>query len=87
VWCSPAEGLPLYHEVFNGNTAEVITIKAVIEKIVARFPIKRIIAVADRGLLSTENLLICKKLLCLEATSLNSFWPYWAGATEILLNC
>lgn len=51
-----SEGLPLYHEVFNGNTAEVTTIKAVIEKIVARFPIKRIIAVADRGLLSTENL-------------------------------
>ena len=51
-----AEGLPLYHEVFEGNTAEVTTIKGVIEKIVARFPIKRIIAVADRGLLSTENL-------------------------------
>ena len=51
-----SEGLPLYHEVFEGNTAEVTTIKAVIEKIVARFPIKRIIAVADRGLLSTENL-------------------------------
>jgi transposase len=51
-----AEGLPLYHQVFDGNTAEVTTIKGVIEKIVARFPIKRIIAVADRGLLSTENL-------------------------------
>ncbi len=51
-----AEGLPLWHEVFDGNTAEVTTIKGVIEKIVARFPIKRIIAVADRGLLSTENL-------------------------------
>ena len=51
-----AEGLPLYHEVFEGNTAEVTTIKGVIEKIVARFPIKRVIAVADRGLLSTENL-------------------------------
>jgi transposase len=51
-----AEGLPLYHEVFDGNTAEVTTIKGVIEKIVARFPIKRVIAVADRGLLSTENL-------------------------------
>ena len=25
-----AEGLPLYHEVFEGNTAEVTTIKAVI---------------------------------------------------------
>ena len=51
-----AEGLPLYHEVFDGNTAEVTTLKSVIEKIVKRFPIKRIIAVADRGLLSTDNL-------------------------------
>lgn len=51
-----AEGLPLWHEVFEGNTAEVATIKGVIEKIVARFPIKRVIAVADRGLLSTDNL-------------------------------
>ena len=31
-----AEGLPLWHEVFEGNTAEVATIKGVIEKIVAR---------------------------------------------------
>jgi transposase len=51
-----AEGLPLYHEVFEGNTAEVTTLKGVIEKIVKRFPVKRIIAVADRGLLSTDNL-------------------------------
>ncbi len=51
-----AEGLPLYHEVFDGNTAEVTTLKPVIEKIVKRFPIKRVIAVADRGLLSTDNL-------------------------------
>ena len=51
-----AEGLPLYHEVFDGNTAEVTTLKGVIEKIVSRFPIKRVIAVADRGLLSTDNL-------------------------------
>ncbi len=51
-----AEGLPLYHEVFDGNTAEVTTLKPVIEKIIKRFPIKRVIAVADRGLLSTDNL-------------------------------
>ena len=51
-----AEGLPLYHEVFDGNTAEVTTLKPTIEKIVARFPVKRVIAVADRGLLSTDNL-------------------------------
>ena len=51
-----AEGLPLYHEVFDGNTAEVATLKAVIQRIVKQFPVKRIIAVADRGLLSTDNL-------------------------------
>ena len=51
-----AEGLPLYHEVFDGNTAEVTTLKGVIQRIVQQFPIKRVIAVADRGLLSTDNL-------------------------------
>ena len=51
-----ADGLPLYHEVFGGNTAEVTTLKPTLEKIVKRFPIKRVIAVADRGLLSTDNL-------------------------------
>lgn len=51
-----AEGLPLYHEVFDGNTAEVTTLKSVIQRIVKQFPIKRVIAVADRGLLSTDNL-------------------------------
>ncbi len=51
-----AEGLPLYHEVFDGNTFEVQTLKPTLEKIVKRFPVKRVIAVADRGLLSVENL-------------------------------
>jgi transposase len=51
-----AEGLPLYHEVFDGNTAEVSTLKDVIQRIVKQFPVKRVIAVADRGLLSTDNL-------------------------------
>ena len=51
-----ADGLPLYHEVFDGNTAEVTTLKPTIEKIVQRYPVKRVIAVADRGLLSVDNL-------------------------------
>lgn len=58
-----SEGLPLYHEVFDGNTAEVTTLKGVIEKIVARFPIKRVIAVADRGLLSTDNLVDLQEIV------------------------
>jgi hypothetical protein len=51
-----ADGLPLYHEIFEGNTAEVSTLKPIIGKIVQRYPVKRIIAVADRGLLSIDNL-------------------------------
>ena len=51
-----ADGLPLYHEVFDGNTAEVTTLKPTIEKILQRYPVRRVIAVADRGLLSIDNL-------------------------------
>ena len=51
-----ADGLPLYHEVFDGNTGEVSTLKPTIKKIIERFPVKRVIAVADRGLLSIDNL-------------------------------
>ncbi len=51
-----AEGLPIYHDVFTGNTSEVTTLKPTLEKILARFPIRRVIVVADRGLLSTDNL-------------------------------
>lgn len=51
-----ADGIPLYHEVFDGNTAEVTTLKPTIEKVIQRFPVQRVIAVADRGLLSTDNL-------------------------------
>ena len=51
-----AEGIPLYHEVFEGNTAEVGTLSGSLEKIMQRFPVQRVIAVADRGLLSMDNL-------------------------------
>jgi transposase len=50
------EGIPLYHEVFEGNTAEVGTLKASLQKVMARFAIERVVAVADRGLLSLHNL-------------------------------
>src|SRR5690606_4918648 len=58
-----AEGIPLYHEVFPGNTAEVGTLKASLLKVLERFPIKRVIAVADRGLLSLDNLEELQKIV------------------------
>lgn len=52
-----ADGLPIYHEVFDGNTAETRTLLPTVETVLARFPsINRLILVADRGLLSLENL-------------------------------
>jgi hypothetical protein len=51
-----AEGLPIYHEVFAGNTAETTTLVPTIQRVLSRFPIRRVIVVADRGLLSLDNL-------------------------------
>jgi len=50
------EGIPHDHEVFEGNTAEVGTLKTSLQKVMARFAIERVVAVADRGLLSLHNL-------------------------------
>lgn len=51
-----AEGLPIHHEVFAGNAAETHTLVPTIERVLARFPIRRVVLVADRGLLSLDNL-------------------------------
>lgn len=51
-----AEGLPIHHEVFAGNAAETHTLVPTIERVLTRFPIRRVVLVADRGLLSLDNL-------------------------------
>ena len=52
-----AEGLPIYHEVFDGNVAEVATLEPTLAKVLARFAhIRRLVVVADRGLLSVQNI-------------------------------
>jgi transposase len=52
-----AEGLPIYHQVFDGNQAECPTLIPTLKKVLQRFPhIKRLIVVADRGLLSLDNI-------------------------------
>ena len=52
-----AEGLPIYHEVFDGNQAESATLVPTLKTVLARFAqIKRLIVVADRGLLSLDNM-------------------------------
>ena len=52
-----AEGLPIYHEVFDGNAAETKTLLPTLKTVLERFPsVRRLVLVADRGLLSLDNL-------------------------------
>ena len=57
-----AEGLPIAHEVHPGNTAEAKTLLPMIRGLLARYPLKRVVLVADRGLLSVGNLQELDKL-------------------------
>ena len=50
-----AEGLPLMHTVHAGNVSETTTLKAMLATVLERFPVERVIVVADRGLLSLDN--------------------------------
>jgi hypothetical protein len=51
-----ADGLPLMHTVHPGNVAETKTLQAMLATVLQRFPIQRVILVADRGLLSLDNI-------------------------------
>jgi hypothetical protein len=51
-----AEGLPIAHEVHAGNIGEVATLLPAIEKAIGRYQIDQVVLVADRGLLSLDNL-------------------------------
>ena len=51
-----AEGLPIAHEVHPGNIAEAKTLLPMIKSLLTRYPLKRVVLVADRGLLSVNNL-------------------------------
>ena len=58
-----ADGMPIYHEVFDGNTAEAPTLQPTLKKVLARYPhIRRLVVVADRGLLSLDNIEALSKL-------------------------
>lgn len=50
-----AEGLPLMHTVHPGNVSETTTLRAMLAQVLKRFPVERVILVADRGLLSLDN--------------------------------
>jgi transposase len=51
-----ADGIPIAHHVFAGNTADVTTLPEVLEDLKERFGVGGICVVADRGLVSADNL-------------------------------
>ena len=50
-------GYPISCQFFEGNTADVRTIRRVIDIVKRRFELKRVILVADRGMVSVNNLM------------------------------
>jgi Transposase DDE domain len=52
------DGLPIAHHVFPGDTADVATLPGVAEDLCRRFAVSGLTLVADRGLISEDNLAI-----------------------------
>jgi len=50
-----SDGIPIAHHVFAGNTSDASTLPAVLDDLARRFAVGRICIVADRGLISTDN--------------------------------
>ena len=50
------DGIPIAHHVFGGNTNDATTLPAVLKDLQERFGVGRIAVVADRGLISENNL-------------------------------
>ena len=57
-----ADGLPLAHRLWPGNAAESATLATAVAEVLKLFPVQRLILVADRGLLSMDNLAMLARL-------------------------
>jgi hypothetical protein len=51
-----ADGCPVAAEVFEGNTADPMTLSAQIDKLTQRFKLQRVVMVGDRGLLTSARI-------------------------------
>ena len=50
------DGIPIMHEIFEGNTVDKITLKEMVNKLKQRLGLKTPIFVADRGLITENNI-------------------------------
>ena len=51
-----ADRFPVTHEVFKGNISETTTVQGIVTGLAKRFPIRRLVFVADRAMISLDNL-------------------------------
>ena len=51
-----ADGCPVAVEVFEGNTADPVTVAAQIDKLKQRFQLQRVVMVGDRGMLTSARI-------------------------------
>lgn len=50
------EGMPIAHETFPGNQLDVISFPEIIKKVKKKYSIGKVIFIADKGMISEENL-------------------------------
>lgn len=55
-------GIPIYHEVFEGNTADSKTYKNIVKRMNSKFNIKKLIFVSDKDMFSSDNIEYIKSL-------------------------
>ena len=51
-----ADGLPVAHHVFVGNTADKKTVEFIISDLSKRFELRNIVFIADKGITTSENI-------------------------------
>lgn len=57
-----SSGVPIAHEVYPGNTADVSSFARIIKTVREKYKLEKVVLVADRGMVSEENLLVLEEM-------------------------
>jgi len=82
-----ADGLPVHHEVFAGNPGERPTLKPSLDRVLQRYPHVCRLVVADRGLLSLDNLQMFSELKLAGERALEFILAVPGSGMAISSNC
>ena len=69
-----ADGIPLLHTVAPGNISEASTLRPMLEHLLKRFDVARLVVVADRGLLSLDNIAQIRALALEKQRQVDFIW-------------